>query len=343
MSSGERVVRYTRNDRSSWLTMTSMNTARHPRREASEIAGPSWSARVLEPSPPAIIDDWFADDAVALDANRPTLRPIAGGALTWEDWLRDHPEHREWAADRWLGAYRRIGPMPTALPATRLALHRLAAYVVSPARRRVNGKFGLRWTYGGFGTPFFGADEQVRVERSSIVVQRGEHVQGEAITSLARAAELVLGNKPDVEWASRYPDIPAAGDLDAPLAIEEHAVSWLSDWYGLANSALEELRHDPRSSAPGRVQLWPEHFDVGIELLSPDRRATYGASPGDEAVPYPYLYVSVWNEVAPDELWNATSFRGAIRPAHEVIAAPDQRRFALEFYRSARDRLLASP
>lgn len=33
--------------------------ARHPRREAQEVAGDAFEARVLEPSPPAVVD---ADD-----------------------------------------------------------------------------------------------------------------------------------------------------------------------------------------------------------------------------------------------------------------------------------------
>src|SRR5205823_3461249 len=75
----------------------------------------------------------------------------------------------DWCADRWLGAWRRLGPAPPSLAAVREALHRVAEDVMKPARERANGKFGLRYTHGGFGTPFFGEDEQVRVEGVELV------------------------------------------------------------------------------------------------------------------------------------------------------------------------------
>ena len=53
--------------------------------------------------------------------------------------------------------------MPAGFAATRVALHALAERVVAPARQAANGKIGLRYTYRGFGTPFFG-DRQLRVE-----------------------------------------------------------------------------------------------------------------------------------------------------------------------------------
>src|SRR3954468_635101 len=75
------------------------------------------------------------------------------------------------------------GRPPPKIVDTRRALHRLAFYVVAPARKRANTKFGLRWTFGGFGTPFFGADEQVRVAGRDLVVQRGDAATAEPITT----------------------------------------------------------------------------------------------------------------------------------------------------------------
>ena len=58
-----------------------------------------------------------------------------------------------------------LGPVPSGIVATRRALHRLAEHVLSPTRQRAAGaKIGLRWTLGGFGTPFFGDEVQLRVE-----------------------------------------------------------------------------------------------------------------------------------------------------------------------------------
>src|ERR1044072_5774692 len=71
---------------------------------------------------------------------------------------------------------------------TREALRRLAVYVLSPARKAVTGRIGLQSTPGGFGTPKFGADEQLRVEGVSLVRQRGDDIKTIGITSLAAAA-----------------------------------------------------------------------------------------------------------------------------------------------------------
>ena len=311
--------------------------ARNARREAQQVVGDRFDARVLEPSPPTVVDDeWFADDPVAVhdgDRSRPVVTPVPTGDLSWDEWLGTRPEHASWAAARWLGAYRRLPAAPPALGETRRALHRLAVYVVSPARRRVNGKLGLRWTLGGFGTPFFGADEQVRVAGAQLVRQKGEAAEAEAITTLAVAAALALDGPPDLGWTGDL-DVPAAGDLDEALAVDAASAGFLGDWYGFASSVLEELRADRESVEASRVQLWPEHFDAAFDCLSADRRATFGASPGDAAVADPYLYVLPWHlESASSALWNAESFRGAILPLGDLVAATDQRAAALRFLR----------
>ena len=164
--------------------------ARDARVEAQRTVGDDLVARVLEPSPPAIDDDeWFADDPIARDS-APAARvvsPVPTGDVTWDTWVRDHPEHASWAAARWLGAYRRLPDPPATLPDTRLALHRLAVYVVSPARRRANGKIALRFTFGGVGTPFFGADEQVRIAGTHLVRQRGRTAHSGACGRISSA------------------------------------------------------------------------------------------------------------------------------------------------------------
>jgi hypothetical protein len=315
--------------------------ARHPRLEAQQLIGDGYAARVLEPSPPAVDDGmWFADDPVAAGTgDRPVVSPVPGGHLTWDQWLAEHPEHAGWAAERWLGAHRRLALPPDPFAETRLALHRLAVYVVSPARRRVNTKIALRWTLGGIGTPFFGADEQVRVAGTSLVHQRGEVAVVEPVTTLRRAAEFVLADTPDRAWAEAF-DVPPPGDIDEELAVDPAAAAFLGDWYGFAYSVLEELRAEPASEDPSRVQLWPEHFDAAFDCISDEhhRRAGFGASPGDTAVAEPYLYVLPWHfeEVPASEVWNATSFAGAILPLSQFVDAPDQRGAALDFFRRCR-------
>jgi hypothetical protein len=303
--------------------------ARNPVLEARAVVGTGYDPRVLEPSPPAVNDGvWFADD------------PAVGGNVDWNEWVKQYPQHSEWAADHWLAAYRRLGPPPPSFADTRLALHRLAVYVVSPARQRVTGKMALRWTWRGFGTPFFGNDEQVRITGTELVRQQGSEASAEPITSLARAASSVLGGPPDGDWAKKL-DVPPLGDPDEDLAVGHDGAESLADWYGFAWSVLEQLRADIASTEPSRVQLWPEHFDAAFDCLSGKQRATFGASPGDEGYPDPYLYVvSPRAAHIPNPLWNAGPFPGAVLTYKELLDADDQRDAALEFFRARRDLLV---
>lgn len=315
--------------------------ARDPRDEAQRLVAGRFDARVLEPSPPAIVSEpWCADDPTdPSGGDLPVVGPTTAADLTWDRWVRDYPDQAEWAAERWLAAYRRLPTAPDDLTPTRLALHRLAVYVLSPARRRANGKIALRWTLGGFGTPFFGEDEQVRVAGDSIVVQSADSAASLPITSLRAAATFALGSEPDLAWAESF-DVPEAGDLDETLAVDPAAAAWLADWYGFGYSVLEQLRAEPESTDAGRVQLWAEHFDCAFECLSEadGRRAGYGFSPGDAAIPEPYVYVVPWAfERAPaSALWNAEAFNGAVLRFSDFAEAPDQRARALTFLRERR-------
>jgi hypothetical protein len=299
------------------------------RAEAAKRIGHRYEVRVLEPSPPAVDDAlWFADDPVARGAvppGRQVVSPVASGDLLWADVAREDEELQSWCADRWLAAYRRLGGPPGQLVATRRALHRLAEQVVSPARARANGKIGLRYTHGGFGTPFFSSDVQVRVQGSDLIVQQGEAERAAPISTLAAAAAH-LGN-----------EIGTAADDDTPLPVDPGAAAFLGDWYGFAASVLEDLRASAgRYADPSRVQLWPEHFDLAVELGREDRRAraAYGLSPGDDAHPEPYVYVAPWVEPEPGELWQASGFSGAELSYAELLGAEDQRAAALEFLRT---------
>lgn len=82
------------------------------------------------------------------------------------------------------------------------------------------------------------------------------------------------------------------------------------------------------------MQLWPEHFDLAVDLGSEAKhaRAAYGLSPGDDNHPEPYLYVAPWVAPEPDELWQATGFSGAELPYTGLLGAPDQRETALAFF-----------
>jgi hypothetical protein len=279
--------------------------------------------RVLEPSPPAVhVEPWFADDPTArgdLPPDRTLVSPVTTGDLLWDELARDDDELAAWCADRWLAAHRPLDPPPPTLPTTRTALHRVAERVISPVRARDHRKIGLRWTRGGFGTPFFGADAQVRVDGGQLVIDAGGEERRHPLKTIADAAAAIGF---ELSGAHEEQD-------DAVLDIDPAAASFIGELFGFATSVLEQLRAEAAAAAePSRVQLWPEHFDVAVELgnESAGVRAAYGVSPGDENHPEPYLYVAPW---APSERLPYAELQHA-----EQIAQPDQRAAALEFFRA---------
>jgi hypothetical protein len=312
-----------------------MSHAHDPAAEAAALVGPGLTVRVLEPSPPAVTDGpFFADDPAAVGVgDQPIVTPTSAGDRTWDDLIVERPELAAFARDRWLGARGRLPEVPAGYPASRDAFHRLAYGVVAEARRVANTKFGLRYTRGGFGTPFFGDGEQVRVEGTTLVRQRGAEADSIEITSLRAAAEFV-GVEPGTTAAEH--DSPALGDLDEPLAVDAATGHFLGQWFGLAWAVIEELRLTPGAHDVERTQLWPGHFDPAIAMGDPDvnGRATYGMSPGDHNHDEPYLYVGAWGDVDRDDpYWNETTFNGASMSFAELAEADDPFVAALTFFR----------
>lgn len=331
-----------------------MPTARNPRAEAQAVVGDAYDARVLEPSPPADTSQAKADDPPAPGDRAPDTTLLTPADGSWEAWIAGHPEAASWAAERWLGAYRRLAPAPEGLVGARERLHLLLTNVVTPARYAATGKIAARWTLGGFGTPFFlddaGRDTQVRVEADRLVVQRGTDVDAIPLATVGDAAEAVAGSPtPDMQWVRDLDlhDVPPTADPSDDVSVDADAARFLGDWFGFAYAVLERLRGDDASTDASRPQLWPEHFDPAIEVLAPPRRASYGFSPGDAGSDQPYVYVSIW---AADELdvtprggvWNAEGFPGAILTLDELAAADDQVAATLGWLRVRRDALAAS-
>ena len=189
---------------------------------------------------------------------------------------------------------RSITPPPDGWQTTRAALHELAETVIAPARKAVDGRIRLRWLPGGFGTPRYGEDRQIRVDGSELVTVAGDSGRREAL------------------------------DVDAGAA------RWLGEFYGFVLAVLEDLRGLITADEP---VIWPEHFDYAITAGDEQSgsRANYGGSPGDADHPEPYLYVGPWNP-REGELWNATAFNGAELDLSALLAAEDPRALALEFY-----------
>lgn len=315
--------------------------ARNPRAEATARLGPGHTAAVLEPSPPAVnAGPWFADDPQHVAAP-PGTRLVActpGCDVHWEDLVAQDPGLAVFAREHWLADLAPLPAAPDDLGSTRTALTALAFFVLAPARHATNGKIGLRWTKGGFGTPFFGPDRQVRVDGDRLVVQERDRAAAVRITTLRQAGEAV-GISPGAPPGINFHDTPTMPDLDEDLPVSMDAVAFLDDWFGWATRVLEELRVDAGLPDDTRVQIWPEHFDAAIELGDADAgtRASYGASPGDDAVPTPYLYVSPWTP-RDGVFWNAP-FGGALLTLDQIRASGDDLGAARDFFAAARAEL----
>lgn len=356
-------------------TLTAWRSAAAEAQAVLPRDGVSRRAYVLEPSPPAVgVAPYFADDPATPGSGRPgdhagrrdpdlpggvqAVTATSAGDVTWQHLAGEAGDLADFARDRWLGPWRRLGALPDDYLPRLADAHRLAYAVVAEARRQANGKFGLRYTAGGFGTPFFGRDgrdTQIRVVAGQIIVQCGAEVSAAPIDSLAAAAEH-CGVTPGTEAAEH--DSPPLDDIQRELRVDAELTAFLGDWFGFAFSVLEELRLTPGATDVGRTQLWPGHFDPAVELTvgepatdaasgsSPagdeddiSRRATYGASLGDQHNPAPYLYVGPWGGGDDDPYWNAESFGGAALGYEALLSAPDQRRAALEFFTAGYERL----
>jgi hypothetical protein len=283
--------------------------------------GGRYDVRVLEPSPPAVADPpYFADDPVSGGEVVPVERP---GSTSWSQLCRQEDDAGllSWCQDRWL-VRRPLVPLPEGFAETRTSLHAVAEHLLAPARHAANGKIGLRFTYHGFGTPFFADDRQLRVEDGVLV--DGDRRLPLALTALGEAAAF-LGTTTGAPESVYRPSTPY--DSKRALTVEPAAARALGDWYGFCASVLEQLRAEAvEADAPARVQLWPEHFDLGIRA----GEVNYGASPGDAQVAEPYVYVGPTGlELAAtgDGFWNQPF--GATMTWEAIGSVQD----ALDFFR----------
>lgn len=233
--------------------------------------------------------------------------------------------------------------MTADLVATRVELQRVATHVLARRRHAATGRFGLRATPGGFGTPAFGpadAVEVVRVAGTTLVHEVGGDVTATPIdgASLADLAA-VVGVDLDVPFAAGH-DTPALGDPMAPLAVDAAAAGLVADWFDLGWRAIDAVTAAVVDGAASVLQLWPEHFDVGASVAvggGADDRANVGASAGDGTSDEPYLYVGPWGAARPGDpsFWNAPF--GAVAPRSTITSPGD----AVAFLRRGIDLLRA--
>ncbi len=226
-----------------------------------------------------------------------------------------------------------LNHLPPNFIETRNALHQVAFFAMAPARHKTVGRMGLEATPGGFGTPEF-EGQVARVEGDQLVHSKDGNVATQTITTVRAAADF-FGVEYEVEWFSDFHDPLEPADPDKPLAVDRDASLALGDWFKFGFDVLNELReHGDEGDDVTEVQLWPEHFDPATELgdADKDQRASFGASPGDEANPEPYLFVAAWSEVdRSNSFWSDESFNGASLGHSELVSSDDPAKRGLDF------------
>jgi hypothetical protein len=221
---------------------------------------------------------------------------------------------------------------PARLAVTRAGLHRVAEHVLAAARYAEAGRIGLMPSPGGFRTPPFGPDGGfIAVEGTDLVVGGAAGTRRTVLTTIRAAAEFA-GTTPGAPSQVYKPATPL--NLDEPLMIDPDAARLLAEWYQLGAQAMSRLAAEIAGDQPGAVVLWPEHFDVGMTAAA----INYGASPGDDQIPEPYLYVSPHEGLPPGDsaFWNVPF--GAARTFRQIGTVAE----AAAFFRDGRARTRAA-
>jgi hypothetical protein len=199
-----------------------------------------------------------------------------------------------------------------ALVATRRSLHQVAEHVLSAARKRATGhEIALVPGEGGVRTPPLPDGRVIALVDGDIAVIDDMGVRRAPLTTPSAAAQFV-GTEPGFPWTKHPPGTESMPDvaLDVDLA----SARVLADWFALGETALRELATRLAPGAEPTPQIFPEHFDLAITV----DEVNYGASPGDDAIAAPYLYVGPFSGPPAGDrgFWNAPF--GAYTTINEV-------------------------
>jgi hypothetical protein len=204
------------------------------------------------------------------------------------------------------------------------------------------GRFGLRVTPSGIGTPPYGPDGDALRIAGDVVVRelREAGATRSATMPLAGSSLRQLAAFAGVDLASAFSagsDTPELGDVDAPIELDLQRAADLLAWLHVGSVALDRVL--PSASEPSVAQLWPEHFDLGIDVATGNGRVNLGASPGDAGHPEPYLYVSPWEGSRPGDptFWNAPF--GALKARGDGLATSGHVADAVTFFETGLDLL----
>jgi hypothetical protein len=214
---------------------------------------------------------------------------------------------------------------------TRTSWHRVAEHVLAAGQFADAGTIRLRPHPGGIITTRGVAGRQLAVVRDELLVIEPDGRRRSTRLTTVGAAAAFAGVTPGLT-GSYAPATPV--DPGARLTVDPDAAQQLAAWYALGDAALR--RFAAELGQPTEPVLWPEHLDLGLTLGEVD----YGCSPGDAALPLPYLYVGVPGAVLPDarpphdDFWNAP-FGAAVTAGR--VHTPDD---AVAFFAEGRSRVL---
>lgn len=238
-------------------------------------------------------------------------------------------------------------PLPADYVRTRTDLHRVATHVLAAKRFAVSGRFGLRVTPGGFATPLFGDGEHEELLRVSAGALVREHRDADGphttVVPLGGASLATVAAAVEVEIDPTFSvgkDTPELGDVDAALVVDPQASAVMAAVLALGAIALDAtLARLGPAATPIVAQVWPEHFDLGLDVGVGGQRVNLGASVGDGYHAAPYVYVGPWNAERPGDpaYWN-TGF-GALLGYDALVAAPDPVAAMIEFFGTGLDLL----
>lgn len=220
---------------------------------------------------------------------------------------------------------------PAQLAVTRAGWHRVAEHILAAALYAATRKIGLVPAPGGFRTPSFGTDGRIlAVDGTELVVSGAAGTKRTALRTIRAAAEFAEVT-PGAPAHVYKPATPL--ELDEPLMIEPHPARLLAEWYSLGVQALSRFAAEIPGDKPGAAVLWPEHFDLGMTAAA----INYGASPGDDHITEPYLYVGPHDGPPPGDpaFWNGPF--GATRTLRQIGTVA----VAAAFFRDGRARVLA--
>lgn len=217
------------------------------------------------------------------------------------------------------------------LATTRRSLHAVAEHIMAGPQHRLAGTIRLVVTADGFSTiALVGAAGRLEVRGASLVAHRpAAELQVPLAGSIAEVAEAV-GVDPGAP-VGVYSDGSGA-DASFEVVVEPASTQEILRVLAMGDAALRRftMRHGSEGS-PVPV-LWPEHFDVGIDL----DEVNYGVSPGDGFITEPYAYVGPWQQrLGP--FWNQPF--GAARRMRELgdINA------VVAFFQAGRDATVTDP